>query len=144
MRYQTAPRPVRISRYRERPIKEDLETVQRFLDAALRDDLEAALACLHPELEFIPQRVRIEGAYRGHEGFERFRADTWEHYDRFEPDYELQDLGDRVASWGVIHVRGKASGLEMDVPSAGVFEFRDGLIVRWCDVGSKEKALEGV
>jgi hypothetical protein len=41
----------------------------------------------------------------------------------------------------VIHVRGKSSGLEMEVPSAGVFEFRDGLIVRWQDVGSKEKAL---
>jgi hypothetical protein len=46
-----------------------------------------------------------------------------------------------VACWGVIHVRGKSSGLEMEVPSAGVFEFRDGLIVRWQDVGSKEKAL---
>lgn len=108
----------------------------------MRDDVEAALACLHPDLEFIPLRVGTEGAFRGHDGFRRFRADTWDHYDVFEPRYELREVDDRVLSWGVIHVCGKGSGIEMDVPSAGIWEFRDGLIVRWQDLATKERVLD--
>lgn len=108
----------------------------------MRDDVDAALDCLHPELEFIPLRVGTEGAFRGHEGFRRFRADTWDHYDVFEPRYELREVDDRVLSWGVIHVCGKGSGIELDVPSAGIWEFRDGLIVRWQDLATKERVLD--
>jgi ketosteroid isomerase-like protein len=121
----------------------NVETVRRFLEAAAADDLAACLACLHPELEWIPMRVGTEGAFRGHEGFERFRDDTWEHYDSFEARYELLDLDERgVLGWGAVYVRGKGSGLQMEVPSAGVFEFRDGLIARWRDFGTRERALQ--
>ena len=123
--------------------EQNMEVVERFLDAASRDDLEGTLECLHPDLEFVPLRVSTEGAFRGHEGFERFREDTWEHYDTFEPRYELRDLGAHgVLVWGAICVRGKGSGLKLEVPSAGIFEFREGKIVRWQDFVSKERALE--
>ncbi len=122
--------------------EEQVETVRRFIDAGVRDDLEAMLACLHPEVEMLPLRASTEGAFRGHEGWKRFRADTWSHYERFEPRYELADLGDGVIAYGAILVRGMGSGVEMEVPSAGIFQFRDGLIVRWEDFGSKELALE--
>jgi ketosteroid isomerase-like protein len=121
---------------------EQVETVRRFIEAGVRDDLEAMLACLHPEVEMLPLRASTEGAFRGHEGWKRFRADTWSHYEKFEPRYELRDLGDSVLVFGAILVRGLGSGVEMEVPSAGIFEFRDGLIVRWQDFGSKERALE--
>jgi len=39
-------------------------------------------------------------------------------------------------------LRAKGSGIETDIPVGGVFEFRDGKIVRWEDFGSKEKALD--
>ena len=123
--------------------REHVATVLRFIDAGVRDDLDDMLACLHPDVEMLPLRASTEGAFHGHEGWRRFHADTWSHYDRFEPDYRLADLGDgRVLGWGVIHVRGKGSGVEMEVPSAGVFEFRDERIVRWEDFGSKEAALQ--
>jgi hypothetical protein len=32
--------------------------------------------------------------------------------------------------------------LETDIETGGLFDFRDGKIVRWEDFGSKEKALE--
>jgi hypothetical protein len=86
--------------------------------------------------------VGTEGAFRGHEGFRRFRADTWDHYDTFEPHYDLNEVDGNVLSWGVVHVRGKGSGVEMDVPSAGIFELRDGLIVRWQDLTTKEQVLD--
>jgi hypothetical protein len=41
----------------------------------------------------------------------------------------------------VIHVRARGSGIETDIPTGGIFDFRDGKIVRWEDFGSKEKAL---
>jgi ketosteroid isomerase-like protein len=120
---------------------EPVDTVRRFLEAAARDDLPGTLECLHPDLEWVPLRARTEGAFQGHEGYERFRSDTWEHYERFEPEVELIEVGERVVSSGVVHVRGKESGVEMEVATAGVFEFRDGMIVRWHDFGSEELAL---
>jgi hypothetical protein len=30
----------------------------------------------------------------------------------------------------------------MDIPTGGIFDFRDGTVVRWQDSGSKKKALE--
>lgn len=121
--------------------REQVETVRRFIDAGIRDDLDGMLACLHPEVEMLPLRASTEGAFLGHEGWRRFRADTWSHYEKFEPRYEVADLGDAVVGFGVILVRGMGSGVEMEVPSAGIFEFRDGLIIRWEDFGSKERAL---
>jgi ketosteroid isomerase-like protein len=121
----------------------EIDTLRRFIDAAVRDDLAATLECLHPELELIPLRASTEGTFHGHEGWRRFREDTWALYERFEPEWELHDLGDgRVIGWGVIHVRGKGSGVEMEVSSAGIFEFRDGRILRWEDFVTKERALE--
>ena len=47
-------------------------------------------------------------------------------------------------AWGVIHVRARGSGIETDIATGGIFEFRDGKIVRWEDFGSKDKAIEAV
>jgi ketosteroid isomerase-like protein len=122
--------------------QENVEVVRRLTDAAGRKDLQAALELVHPELEWIPRRAATEGAYHGHEGFERFFADTNESFELFEMHFELRDLGDQVLAWGTIHVRGSGSGVEMDVPVGGLFDLRDGRVVRWKDFGSKEKAFE--
>jgi ketosteroid isomerase-like protein len=120
----------------------NIEVVRRLLDAWRRDDLPAALACIDPDVEFIPLRAGTEGVYRGHEGVERFWADNRETFETFEPNYQLRDVGGRVLAWGTIHVRGRGSGVEMDIPTGGIFDLQDGKIVRWHDFGSREKALE--
>jgi limonene-1,2-epoxide hydrolase len=97
-----------------------------------------------PDVEFIPLRAATEGAFHGHRGVEEFVADTLENFVTFEPHYELRDLGAQVLAWGTIHVRGRGGGVEMDIPTGGIFELRQGKIVRWQDFGSKEKALEAV
>jgi hypothetical protein len=56
--------------------------------------------------------------------------------------YEFTDLGEQVLAWGSIHMRARGSGLETDVQTGGIAEFRDGKVVRWEDFGSKEKALK--
>jgi ketosteroid isomerase-like protein len=124
--------------------QENVAVVRRLLDARERDDLPAALACLDPDLEWIPARAPTEGVFRGHAGFEEFLADTDENFESFVPHFELRPVGERVVAWGTISVRGMGSGIEMDIPVGGVFDFRDGKITRWQDFGSKEKAFEAV
>jgi hypothetical protein len=118
--------------------------VRRIVDAAHRDDLPAVLACIDPDVEFIPLRAGTEGVYRGHEGVERFWADNRESFETFEPNYQLHDVGGRVLAWGTIHVRGRGSGVVMDIPTGGILDPREGKIVHWDDFGSREKAIEAV
>jgi ketosteroid isomerase-like protein len=98
----------------------------------------------HPDVEYLPRRSATEGPYRGIAGIERFLADTEEVFETFEPHFEFLDLGKRVLAWGVVHVRARGSGIEMDIASGSIFEFREGKVVRWEDFGSKDKALEAV
>ncbi len=46
--------------------------------------------------------------------------------------------------WGTLHVRARGSGIETDIPTGAILEFRDGKIARWEDFGSKDKTLEAV
>ncbi len=94
-----------------------------------------------PEIEWLPQRIGTEGVYRGIEGMRRFAEDTRELFDLFELRYELEDLGEQVLGWGTVHFRARQSGLESEVPFAGLVSFREGKILRWEDLGSKEAAL---
>jgi len=82
--------------------------------------------------------------YGGIAGIQKFRADTGQVFERFEVRYELLDLGEQILAWGKVDVRARGSGIEVDVPMGGVFEFRDGKIARWEDFGCKDKALKAV
>src|SRR5438477_13170431 len=126
--------------------QENVELVCRLNDGLNRGEMNEMeiRSFFHPDVEFLPQRAGTEGAYRGIAGIEKFRADTEQVFEKFEPHYEFLDLGERVLAWGRIHLRAKGSGIETDIPVGGVFEFRDGKIVRWEDFGSKEKAMEAM
>jgi ketosteroid isomerase-like protein len=122
----------------------NLQLARRVFDEPdLGDTDETELrSVFHPDVEFLPRRSGTEGAYRGIDGIAKFVADTREVFERFEVHYELLDLGERALAWGKISLRARASGIETDVSMGGIFEFRDGKIVRWEDFGSKERALE--
>jgi ketosteroid isomerase-like protein len=96
----------------------------------------------HPDVELLPLRAATEGAYRGYAGIARFVADTEEVFEEFDFRCEILEVGERALAWGTVHVRARQSGIETDIPVGGLFEFRDGKIVRWEDFGSREKALE--
>lgn len=126
--------------------EENVGLVRRGIDEMNRvgiTDLDLRLY-YHPDVEYLPLRSATEGTYRGIAGVERFNADTEEVFEKFEPQYEFLDLGDRVLAWGEIHVRARGSGIETDIASGGVFEFRDGKIIRWEDFGSRADALKAV
>ena len=126
--------------------KQNVELVRRSIDEWNRGEISEMSLHLHyhPDVEFLPRRSATEGVYRGIAGIDRFIADTQEVFEKFEFRYELVDLGERVLAAGEIHVRARGSGIETDIPSGGVCEFRDGKIVRWEDFGSKDKALKAV
>ena len=121
---------------------ENVKLARSLQDRWSRGDMTVPPDTFHPDVEFLPLRAATEGAYRGLAGIERFIEDTLEVFEKFETSYEYTDLGDRVLAWGTIHVRAKGSGVETDVETGGLIDFRDGKIVRWEDFGSKAKALE--
>jgi ketosteroid isomerase-like protein len=83
--------------------------------------------------------------YVGLDGVRGWLADLAEHYqdgDMHCPD--IRDLGDRVLALGTLRVRGRGSGIEIEVPVAIVASYRDGLLTHLKDYGGKDRALEAV
>ncbi len=101
-----------------------------------RDDM----SMFHPDVEWLPRRVETEGAYRGIAGIERFIADTDQTFEKYELRPQFVDLGERVLALGSIRVRARHSGIDAEIPLGGLFEFRDGKLVRWEALGSEEAA----
>jgi ketosteroid isomerase-like protein len=105
--------------------------------AALRD----WLAFMDPDIRFEPQQAALQGTYTGHSGAGQWIADIAAHYEDGHMEMEeLRDLGDRVLGLGTIHVIGKGSGIQADVPTAVVVTFRDGLMTRFQDFGPDTEA----
>jgi len=123
--------------------QENVETAHQFVEAVNGGDVEAALRLCHPELVFEPLRTATEGAFVGHDGIKRFLADTLNTFEifRVEPT-DVRDLGDRVLGIGSIRVRGRGGGVEIDVPTAAIAEYRDGLMWRYKDYGEARLAFE--
>jgi hypothetical protein len=122
---------------------ENVEAARAFVDAVNRGDAEAALRGCHPELIFEPLRTATEGAFVGHDGMRAFLTDTWTTFDVFRVDMgDLRDLGDRVLGIGTIRIRGRGSGVETDIQTAAIAQYRDGLMWRYKDYGEARLALE--
>ena len=123
--------------------QENVEAGRQFVDAVNRGDTGAALELVHSEVVFEPLRAATEGAFVGHEGLSRFLADTLETFALFRVDLtDVRDLGNRVLAIGTIRVRGRASGVETDIPTASISQYRDGLLWRYKDYGDDRLALE--
>jgi ketosteroid isomerase-like protein len=121
-----------------------IEAFLRGVDAINRLDATAILALTHEDCVFEPLRAQTEGAFVGEDGMRRFLADTAETFDLFKATYtDLRDLGDeRLVAIGKIRMRGRESGLESDVTSAAIVEFRDGRMLRYRDYGDPKLALK--
>jgi ketosteroid isomerase-like protein len=123
--------------------QENVDACLRGADAISRGDEEALGQLLHPDVIFEPLRAATEGAFVGHDGVRRFLADTAETFEVFQVSLaEVRDLGDSVLAIGSIRVRGRGSGVETDIPSAVIAEFRDGLLWRFKDYGEARLARE--
>ena len=108
-----------------------MEIALAALDAWNRGDHKAWLALWDEEAEFYPLRAQLDGqSVWGHEGLERFVAELTEDFEevRFEIE-ETRDAGEQVVGIGRFRARGRASGVNLNVPLGVFTRVRRGKIV---------------
>jgi len=118
---------------------------RRAHEAFNRRDLDTFLAVMHPDTEFLPYEVAVQGGepYCGRDGMRRW----WEESLEVLPDLtveldEVRGLGDRVFVSGRLTGHGAGSGAAIERALWGVLEFRDGKQFRYKAFGSASEALE--
>ena len=127
--------------------RENVEVMQRFHDAFNRRDVDALVALMHPDVEFVPITGRLEGTvYRGHAAIRAFIQSFDQDWEIFQTvPAEFHDFGDCVMSLGTWQSRGRASGLDLNAhPGAWVAWMRDGKIIRQETFTDRGQALEAV
>ena len=119
------------------------ELARRAYEALQRDDIEAFLAFVHPEVEWHSLVLEVEGVRHGHEGVRGWWRGLRGAFPEWNPSVvNVRSHGNRV----VIHAHatgsGAASGVGIDNDFWQVAEIRDGLIVRYRAVRTEREALE--
>lgn len=116
----------------------DADVVRRLFAAVEQRDLEECLACYHPEVEIHEAEVLpYGGVWRGHDGAARHAAAFLEAWGAFQGPTEVR-LDPRI--WGdgagtvSVLFRHRAvepvHGERLDAAEVGIYEVRDGRIVR--------------
>ena len=126
--------------------QEDVEIVRRFEQNWASRDLEAALECVHDDIEFDWSNSMgpSMGTYSGHNGFTRFWTDMLEAWDEFRPELvEVFECGpNRLITLDVVRARGTGSGIEMESRGAMLWTLQQGKILRAKMFQTKDEALE--
>ena len=131
--------------------QENVEVVRSLFGAVARRDNATVAALYDPEVEWDNTRGPLQGliepkVYRGYEGIRRWWREYREPWETVRDQVEdLIEAGDQVVSVHTIHVRGRASGVAVDLAHiAAVWTFRQGKIVRVALFKSRAEALEAV
>jgi ketosteroid isomerase-like protein len=123
--------------------EENAKRMDAFYAAVEREDLDALLRIVHPEIEFHPLIAEAEGrTFRGHDGVREW----W--------DSVIRSLGVRPGpEWsegfrdrGITRLRllGTVAGVEVPQTMWMSWRFRDGLLVWWGTYRTEDEALEAV
>ena len=123
------------------------ELCQHFLDAYRPDRLDDLLALLHPDIEWTNTETWVEReVWYGHAevraGLRRFFAE-WEDFSNDEVE-AFSDGGDKFAVVTRMRGRSRATHIPTEMRTSGVFEVRDGLIVRIVGHSDPADALAAV
>jgi ketosteroid isomerase-like protein len=130
--------------------RENVELVEAWAAAiprAVDDDVEELISYVDPEGEL--HSAIVGGAeaniYRGHDGFRRWVADSFESFEAVENEWsQFRDLDDRVLALGHVKARGRGSGMELESPMGWVFTIRRGKVAKVEGFLSRAEALEAV
>ena len=128
--------------------QENVESVQRAVEAWNADDLDAFLAELDADVEWHPAiEPGLEGKatiYRGHDGarkaWREYRGEAWERLTN-RPQ-EIRDLGESVLVLGQMDITARTTGIEFSQELGQLAEFRRGKIARVRDFLTHAEALE--
>ena len=127
----------------------NVEIVRRSMEAFARGDLDTFLAAHHPDTEWRTAADEPSPeTYSGCDGIRRFAAEISEAWaDRFEDIMEFEDfidLGDWVVVPWTARMRGRGSGIEVDVNESYAVRVEDGLIVRVHEYRTRQEAIDAV
>lgn len=128
--------------------EENVEAFNRAIEAANRQDIEAFLEEVDPEVEWSHPAFHVAmggeaTVYRGHEGVRKVLQDLYELFDEVEVLVsEIRDLGDRIVMTGALRGRGAESGADVTTPWGAVVEVKDGKAIRMSDYLDPNEALE--
>jgi ketosteroid isomerase-like protein len=113
--------------------EENIEIVRSLIEAWNEHDEALAASYLADDIEWAPAGPAAVDrvVYRGPEECARGFASVWETWDEFRfEEAEVRDLGHSALWLGRVHMRGRASQIELDQEFANRFDLRDGLITR--------------
>jgi len=129
--------------------QENVEVVRRSFEAFARGDFEAAFAAHDPSTEWCTAADEPDQqTYRGITGLRTFvgsLTDTWE--GRFEQVMEFEafiDCGEWVVVPWSAQLRGKGSGISVQVKETYAVRVQGGKIVRVEEYRSSDEALEAI
>ena len=122
------------------------ENVERVREAYERWQVsrEFDFTLAHPEIELIFIDMKGNPAtYHGRRGFEDWLQavrEAWE--DLWWEPQRIIDAGDHVVAIVTAHLRGRGSGMDLEVPLGNLWTIRDGMAVRFQMFLRPEDALE--
>ena len=124
--------------------QENVEALRGAFEAYNRDDLDAAVANIPPDCEYVPTGALPGGrdVVRGPEGYKRFVTWLRDTFDDAHIDAALTDAGDQVVARLTLRGRGKQSGAGTTWEFWQVWTFRDGKAVHGRGFTNREEALE--
>jgi len=125
--------------------QENVETLRQWYEL-LNETGEPPLDLFHPDLEIhMFQGSPIRGPYRGHQGLQRWREDTFDVIKDWRLELDEVVTGDDpnvlVAGQRFVGVM-RHTDLKADFPLSVVVRFRDGLISRVDGYRERSEALE--
>ena len=126
--------------------QENVEIVHLAYEAWNRDDIDAMLLLMHPNVELRnPDALFLgtESVYRGHAGVREWWDAAKEPWEYFKSHIERTlEEGDKVVTVVRFEAVGRESGAKVELPFTNVWELRGGLIVKFGAYYSLEDALE--
>ncbi len=122
---------------------ENVQIIRRLVEAFNDRDIDSVVQDMQPDVELHPLRAQLEGkAYRGHDGVREMLADFDQDWESIQVDAEeFRDADDEVVVLGRLRARGRASGIDLDVPMGFVWTLRDGKVVRIRSFSEQADAL---
>jgi hypothetical protein len=96
-------------------------------------DHESLMDEIHPEVEIRVATSQLAGGkpYRGHDGYREWNAAMEDSFEVWQVDPEIfYELEDKVVALGRMHLRGRASGVELDQEIGWLIELKDGKLFR--------------
>jgi ketosteroid isomerase-like protein len=125
--------------------QENVEIVQRWIEAYNRRDMDGLIQVSAPDIEFRSIFVAVETEFRDHKGLFAYFGTLDDAYERFVvlPEHMI-DAGAAVLMLANAEWRGKTSGAEGTTPIATAFWLRAGKVFRAETFTDHSEALEAV